>query len=146
MYSSEFLIKRLEEQQELAPSLRENQKAGGKLVQIIDKMREGANLADQIKVLRSLEAGVARYRLAMERGLADVQKMLPLFARIHVLEETPFESQLEKDKVYAKIKDYPDKIRSICQDAIGQMILATNILNEAYGKDVVQFKKETAKV
>ncbi len=129
----EFLIKRLQEQIDLAPSLQENDVPGGTLDDMIGpegRLLQGINFSGHVERLKAVEAGRRRYSRHLEDAYKELLKLREIFKEIAPTRDAVFPNQEAKNKAMSRHKDHEKRIVAICQAAIGHLERAQKVLDE----------------
>lgn len=135
MHAPEFLIDRLEEQIKLAPQLIQNDVPGGSVAEMVEKLREGSNLAHHVPSLRAVEAGARRYAKCLTAATTHVQKLGPLFDSVAAVHSATYRDELQKKQAMDRFKDTPKQIIDACKAAIAELNGALKVLDEGDAKE-----------
>jgi len=129
-YAAEFLVARLNEQIEMAQRLEMNLKPGGRIDQIIDKVKEGINLSGSIPVLRGVQGGSRRYVAHFSAALAKLEPLVSVFDEIASVKGAKYEDGEQRGKAMSRMKGKSDQIVSACKEAIGELNHALAVIEE----------------
>lgn len=129
-YAVEFIVQRLTEQLDKAKTLEMNKKPGGSHESLLNKLKEGINLAGEIPVLKVLNGGSRRYAAYFQAAVDRLETLGPLWEEIAQVRGTQYESGEQREKAIARMAGKSEVIEAVCKDCIAELKKALALLEQ----------------
>ena len=129
-YAVEFIIQRLTEQLDKAKTLEMNKKPGGSHEALLNKLKEGINLAGEIPVLKVLNGGSRRYAAHFQAAVDRLETLGPLWEEIAQVRGSQYESGEQREKAVLRMGGKSEVIEAVCKDCIAELKKALSLLEQ----------------